>query len=143
MHDVDHDMLVDTLKGHTYKMSRWQYCEAKHHMDPELLQAVACAVGRIIDHSSETNQPYGYSHVFDSVAGVVWDILVSRRWNGNSRNMHLQHDTAAYMLKGFREYVKVSSVKPSAMEATFMFLIYAVHYVLTRMHSIELYDEYD
>lgn len=30
------DMITDKLRGHIYKMSRWQYAEVKEQIDPEL-----------------------------------------------------------------------------------------------------------
>ena len=37
---ISEDMLADKLKGHSFKMSEYQYAEVRSHIDPEMMYIV-------------------------------------------------------------------------------------------------------
>jgi hypothetical protein len=73
---ISEDMLADKLKGHSFKMSQYQYAEVRSHIDPEMMYIVTETV---YNHMSvEKDATYKLYPFFKSVVRIVMKTMCER-----------------------------------------------------------------
>ena len=118
----EHEMLMDTLKGHTYKMSPWQYYEVRQHMDAEMMYIVTGYVAQFIDEIRLRGESmYMPDELMRLIANRVAPIMCERE------NFKGHIDCRRITNKMMAAWRSVENKGSGAMAVTMNFLIYAVH----------------
>lgn len=100
---ITEDMLVDRLKGHTYKWSPYQYAEIHSHLDAEMSYIVGDAVDRFRAKVSAQNN----YRVIDLCLAVTYQVMLliaEREKFKNSDNLRLPRAANA-MSKAYMNFV--------------------------------------
>jgi hypothetical protein len=121
-------MLVDKLKGHTYKMSPYQYAEVMSHIDPELTWIVNSKVSDFAKDKKTVPTKDLFYVVASSVADVMCERLHSRYPINSSRISKIMYN--AY--KSINQ-----NPAPKVDDATDMYLIYAVYDAIIQIRYCE------
>jgi hypothetical protein len=71
-------MLMDTLKGHTYKMSPWQYYEVMSHYDAEMQYVVMESVQSLFDELRARNEKCSYYYLHKVFIKAAVEVICER-----------------------------------------------------------------
>lgn len=134
----DHDMLADRLRGHVYKMSRWQYMAAREQMDPEL-QYVALETVHVFRNDPKNFDSKRCYRPWDLISAVTRAVanLLSDRLSPGKSYVNIAA-TVDYVMKSYRKLTNFNfEIMDDIVETM---LIYIVHDVITQIQSHAIYD---
>lgn len=139
-----HNMLADRLKGHSYKMSHWQYMEAQEHMDPELRWVVGESIVRFREHPETFDKDRRYRpwELIKTVISAAAGVLIERLAPDPDSGRHFV-DLQVVQHYAMEVYRKFDHVRFEIMEdISDLLLIYIVHDIITQIHYHTRYHRY-
>lgn len=120
----EHEMLVDKLKGHIYRLTPYQYLEVRGHMDAEMMYIVESEANEYAKEVRKTSnnmwRPY---FLFSMIATSVIKVMCERE-NFTSHISLIQKGRLVDKMLEAKNSVGISD--GSIIQAAYDFLIYAV-----------------
>jgi hypothetical protein len=128
---IKNKMLMDQLKGHSYKMSPFQWMEVQSHYDPELQWILASTVENF--SKTLTGNTYNVRHLFNEVAKAVVNVIAERE---QAKNIPSYNSITDVMLEAYYSYTGAKAV--GQYNTAELFLIYAIDAAIIQIRHANL-----